>query len=65
MRAIVNGKLVDLPEGSTVADLRSKFPEVGNDDVMEQAEGGTRPMNENEALKQDFKYYAIPKIIKG
>jgi molybdopterin converting factor small subunit len=29
MRAIVNGKLVDLPQGTTVEELRKKLPEIG------------------------------------
>jgi hypothetical protein len=42
MRAVVNGKLVDLPQGATVADLRSKLPEIGSDDVMEEGHKGTK-----------------------
>jgi hypothetical protein len=65
MRAIVNGKLVDLPNGTTVEDLRSKLPEIGGDDVMEEGFNGTRPLKENEALKEGSKVWTVPKIVKG
>jgi hypothetical protein len=65
MRAVVNGKLVDLPQGATVEDLRSRLPEIGNDDVMEEGFGGTRPLKDNEALKEGSKVWTIPKIVKG
>ena len=65
MRAVVNGKLVDLPKGATVEDLRSRLPEIGNDDVMEEGFGGTRPLNDREALKEGSKVWTVPKIVKG
>ena len=65
MRAVVNGKLVDLPNGATVEDLRTNFPEIGNDDVMEEGFGGTKPLKENEALKEGSKVWTVPKIVKG
>jgi hypothetical protein len=65
MRAVVNGKLVDLPQGATVADLRSKLPEIGNDDVMEEGFKGTKSMQNNESLKEGSKVWTIPKIVKG
>ena len=65
MRAVVNGKLVDLPQGATVEDLRSQLPEIGNDDVMEEGFGGTRALKDNEALKEGSKVWTIPKIVKG
>ncbi|MEL7079329.1 MAG: hypothetical protein AAGM46_25850 [Cyanobacteria bacterium J06582_2] len=65
MRAVVNRKLVDLPQGATVEDLRSRFPEIGNDDVMEKGFGGTKPLQNNEALKEGSKVWTIPKIVKG
>ncbi|MBD2359573.1 hypothetical protein H6G41_34405 [Tolypothrix sp. FACHB-123] len=65
MRAVVNGKLVDLPQGTTVEQLRKKFPEIGNDDVMEEGFGGTKPLKNNEALKEGSKVWTVPKIVKG
>jgi molybdopterin converting factor small subunit len=65
MRAVVNGKLVDLPNGATVQDLRSKLPEIGTDDVMEEGFAGTKPLKNNEALKEGSKVWTIPKIVKG
>ena len=65
MRAVVNGKLVDLPNGATVQDLRSKLPEIGTDDVMEEGFSGTKPLRNNEALKEGSKVWTIPKIVKG
>ncbi|MFE1744192.1 hypothetical protein [Coleofasciculus sp. H7-2] len=65
VRAIVNGKLVNLPNGATVEDLRSKLPEIGNDDVMEEGFGGTKPLKEHEALKEGSKVWTVPKIVKG
>lgn len=65
MRAVVNGKLIDLPNGATVEDLRNNFPEIGNDDVMEEGFGGTKPLKENEALKEGSKVWTVPKIVKG
>ena len=65
MRATINGKLVDLPEGATVEDLRAKLPQIGQDDVIEEGLKGTRPLKENEALKEGSKVWTIPKIVKG
>lgn len=65
MRAIVNGKLVDLPNGATVEELRARLPEIGSDDVMEEGFGGTKPLEENEALKEGSRVWTIPKIVKG
>jgi hypothetical protein len=65
MRAIVNGKLVDLPNGATVEELRSQLPEIGNDDVMEEGANGTHPLKDNEALKEGSKVWSVPKIVKG
>ncbi len=65
MRAIVNGKLVDLPQGTTVEALRKKLPEIGQDDVMEESFGGSRPLKNNEALKEGSKVWSVPKIVKG
>ncbi|MBW4592505.1 MAG: hypothetical protein KME46_06185 [Brasilonema angustatum HA4187-MV1] len=65
MRAIINGKLVDLPEGTTVEELRKKLPEIGQDDVMEEGFSGTRPLKNNEALKEGSKVWTVPKIVKG
>jgi hypothetical protein len=65
MRAIVNGKLIDLPQGATVEELRKKLPEIGQDDVMEEGFGGTRPLKNNEALKEGAKVWTVPKIVKG
>ncbi len=66
MRAIVNGKLVDLPQGTTVEELRKKLPEIGQeDDVMEEGFSGTRPLKNNEALKEGSKVWTVPKIVKG
>lgn len=65
MRAIVNGKLIDLPQGATVEDLRSRLPEIGGDDVMEEGFGDTRPLKDNEALKEGSKVWTVPKIVKG
>lgn len=65
MRAIVNGKLIDLPEGTTVEYLRSRLPEIGNDDVMEEGFGGTKPLKDTEALKEGSKVWTVPKIVKG
>ena len=65
MRAIVNGKLVDLPNGATVEDLRAKLPEIGQDDVLEEGNQGTQPLKENECLKEGSKVWTVPKIVKG
>ncbi|MDY6806003.1 MAG: hypothetical protein SXA11_19675 [Cyanobacteriota bacterium] len=65
MRAVINGKLVDLPEGATVEELRARLPEIGGDDVMEEGFGKTRPLQENEALKEGSKIWTVPKIVKG
>ncbi|HIK29875.1 MAG TPA: hypothetical protein IGS17_03620 [Oscillatoriales cyanobacterium M59_W2019_021] len=65
MRAVVNGKLIDLPEGATVEELRSRLPEIGNDDVMEEGFGGTKPLKETDALKEGAKVWSVPKIVKG
>lgn len=66
MRAIVNGKLVDLPSGATVEELRAKLPEIGNDDVMEEGfSGKTKPLKETDALKEGSKVWTVPKIVKG
>ena len=65
MRAVVNGKLVDLPNGATVEELRKKLPEIGNDDVMEEGFKGTKPLKENESLKEGSKVWTVPKIVKG
>ncbi|MGY6528393.1 MAG: hypothetical protein ACXITR_00545 [Cyanobacterium sp.] len=65
MRATINGKLVDLPNGATVEELRKKLPEIGNDDVMEEGFKGTKPLKENEALKEGSKVWTVPKIVKG
>lgn len=65
VRAIVNGKLVNLPNGATVEELRAKLPEIGNDDVMEEGFGGTKPLKENESLKEGSKVWTVPKIVKG
>jgi|GEM_PF-1330734 len=65
MQAIINGKLVDLPNGATVEDLRAKLPQIGNDDVMEEGFGGTRCLKETEALKEGSKVWTVPKIVKG
>jgi hypothetical protein len=65
MRAVVNGKLVDLPEGTTVENLRARLPEIGNDDVMEEGFSGTRPLKNTEALKEGSKVWTVPKIVKG
>jgi len=65
VRAIVNGKLVNLPNGATVEELRAKLPEIGNDDVMEEGFGGTKHLKENEALKEGSKVWTVPKIVKG
>jgi hypothetical protein len=65
MRAVVNGKLVDLPQGITVEQLRKKLPEIGNDDVMEEGFSGARPLKNNEALKEGSKVWSVPKIVKG
>jgi hypothetical protein len=65
MRAIVNGKLVDLPNGATVEDLRSKLPEIGHDDVLEEGSKGTHSLKENECLKEGSKVWTVPKIVKG
>ncbi|PSB02105.1 hypothetical protein [Merismopedia glauca] len=65
MRATVNGKLIDLPEGTTIEDLRARLPEIGNDDVLEEGFKGTKPLPENEALKEGSKVWTIPKIVKG
>ncbi|HBE20655.1 MAG TPA: hypothetical protein DEG17_07285 [Cyanobacteria bacterium UBA11149] len=65
MRAVINGKLVDLPNGTTVEELRTRLPEIGNDDVMEEGFSGTKPLKENEALKEGSKVWTVPKIVKG
>jgi hypothetical protein len=65
MRAVINGKLVDLPEGATVEDLRKRLPEIGSDDVMEEGFHGTRPLKSTEALKEGSKVWTVPKIVKG
>jgi len=65
MKTTVNGKLVDLPQGVTVEELRSLLPQIGNDDVMEEGMSGTKPLQENEALKEGSKIWTIPKIVKG
>jgi hypothetical protein len=65
MRAIINGKLVDLPVGATVEELRSRLPEIGNDDVMEEGFGGTKSLKETDALKEGSKVWTVPKIVKG
>jgi hypothetical protein len=65
MRAIINGKLVDLPVGATVEELSSRLPEIGNDDVMEEGFGGTKPLKETDALKEGSKVWTVPKIVKG
>lgn len=65
MRATINGKLVDLPEGATVEDLRAKIPQIGQDDVIEEGFHGTRPLKDNEALKEGSKVWTVPKIVKG
>lgn len=65
MRAVVNGKLVDLPNGTTIEELRARLPEIGSDDVIEEGFGGTKPLKENEALKEGSKVWTVPKIVKG
>jgi molybdopterin converting factor small subunit len=65
MRATVNGKLVNLPEGATVEELRAKLPEIGHDDVIEEGFKGTKPLKDNEALKEGSKVWTVPKIVKG
>jgi hypothetical protein len=65
MRAVVNGKLVDLPEGATIEELRAKLPEIGNDDVIEEGFNGTKPLKETDALKENAKVWTVPKIVKG
>jgi hypothetical protein len=65
MRAVVNGKLVDLPNGTTVEELRSRLPEIGSDDVMEEGFNGNKPLKNHEALKEGSKLWTVPKIVKG
>ena len=65
MKATVNGKLVDLPAGTTVEELRAKLPEIGQDDVIEEGFKGTKPLQDNEALKEGSKVWTVPKIVKG
>jgi len=65
MRTTVNGKLIDLPEGTTIEDLRVRLPEIGNDDVIEEGFKGTKPLKETEALKEGAKVWTVPKIVKG
>lgn len=65
MRAVVNGKIVDLPTGCTVEDLRAKLPEIGQDDVIEEGFTGTKSLPETEALKEGSKVWTVPKIVKG
>lgn len=65
MRAVVNGKLLDIPAGVTVEDLRAKLPEIGSDDVMEEGFAGTKPLKETDALKEGSKVWSVPKIVKG
>ena len=65
MRAVVNGKLIDLPEGATVEELRARLPEIGSDDVMEEGFSGTKPLKETDALKEGAKVWSVPKIVKG
>jgi hypothetical protein len=51
--------------GTTVEELRKKLPEIGHDDVMEEGFAGTRPLKNNEALKEGSKVWTVPKIVKG
>lgn len=65
MKTTVNGKLIELPEGATVEDLRARLPQNRNDDIIEEGFGGTKPLKDNEALKEGSKVWTIPKIVKG
>jgi hypothetical protein len=65
MKTTVNGKLIDLPDGLTIEELRARLPEIGNDDVIEEGFKGTKPLKNNEALKEGSKVWTVPKIVKG
>lgn len=68
MRITINGKLCIIPgDKATVGQARLELDgTVGRDQlVQEDGTGGTRPLAEQEQLREGMKLWSVPKIVKG
>ena len=66
MRAIINGKLVNVPAGTSVKELKQQVDSISDfDDIIEEGFGGTKPLSDNEIIQENSKLHSIPKIVKG
>lgn len=67
MRTVINGKMTDLQEGSTVADVRQQLgAAVGGDQfLVEDPTVGSKLLAEQDRLTAGKRYFTIPQIVKG
>ncbi len=66
MRLQRNGKLVEVPEGSTVDDLPRLFPDSAKDQILvEDPTLGTRLAEKGAQLQEGQSLWTIPPIVKG
>lgn len=66
MRAIVNGQLVEVPEGSTINDLKHQIPEINNRDSLAKVSGSMAEIKgDTEPVEPGGKYRSIPPVEQG
>lgn len=66
MRAIVNGQLVEVEDGTTIRDLKNNFPEIESGDSLAKVSGTKAEMKgDMDMVEPGGKYRSIPPVEQG
>ncbi len=66
MQATINGKLVNIPRNTTVAELKALRDDIHvRDSVIVENFSGTKSLPDNAIIQANSKLHSVPSIVKG
>jgi sulfur carrier protein ThiS len=65
MKIVVNGRLIETSEGSTLADVRGQMGLPASESFVEVSGTSAKRREDSEPIREDAKYRSIPPIHQG
>ena len=66
MQATINGKLVNIPQNTTVAELKALRDDIHiQDSVIVESFNGTKSLSDEAIIQANSRLHSVPSIVKG
>ena len=66
MQATINGKLVNIPQNTTVAELKALRDDIHiQDSVIVESFNGTKSLSDEVIIQANSRLHSVPSIVKG